>query len=93
MLTLLMIAGAMSVVSATTALWMQGRRMLHQRIFALLVSFAITVILFSLMAWAAVAIVAITPLSPIWVLVGALALLFALRLYRELRALPEMDPQ
>ena len=34
-LTLLMVAGAMGVVSATTALWMQGRRMLHRRIFAL----------------------------------------------------------
>jgi hypothetical protein len=92
-LTLLMVAGAMGVVSATTALWMQGRSMLHQRIFALLVSFAITVILFSLVAWAAAAIVAIAPLSLTWVFVGALALLFALRLYRELRTLPEMDPR
>jgi hypothetical protein len=92
-LTLLMVAGAMGVVSTTTALWMQGRSMEHQRIFALLVSFAITVILFSLVAWAAAAIVAIAPLSLTWVFVGTLALLFALRLYRELRALPEMDPR
>jgi hypothetical protein len=92
-LTLLMIAGAMGVVSATTALWMHGRRMLHQRIFALLVSFAITVILFSLVAWAAAAIVAIAPLWLTWVFVGTLALLFALRLYRELRTLPEMEPR
>ena len=91
MLTLLMIAGAMSIVSATTALWIHGRRMLHQRIFALLVSFAVTLILFSLIAWAAAAIVAIAPLSLTWVFVGTLAVLFALRLYRELRALPEMD--
>jgi hypothetical protein len=90
-LTLLMVAGAMGVVSATTALWMQGRSLLHQRIFALLVSFAITVILFSLVAWAAAAIVTIAPLSLTWIFVGTLALLFALRLYRELRALPEMD--
>jgi hypothetical protein len=88
-----MVAGAMGVVTTTTALWMQGRSMLHQRIFALLVSFAITVILFSLVAWAAAAIVTIAPLSLTWVFVGALALLFALRLYRELRALPEMDPR
>ena len=93
MLTLLLIAAAMGVVSATTALWMRGRRMLHQRIFALLVSFTITVILFSLVAWAAAAIVAIAPLSLTWVFVGTLALLFALRLYRELRTLPEMDPR
>jgi hypothetical protein len=91
MLTLLMIAGAMSIVSATTVLWIHGRRMLHQRIFALLVSFAVTVILFSLIAWAAAAIAAIAPLSLTWVFVGTLAVLFALRLYRELRALPEMD--
>jgi len=45
-------------------------------------------ILFSLIAWAAAAVV---PLLSTWVFVGTLALLFALRLYRELRALPAMD--
>ena len=93
MLTLLMLAGGMGIVSATTALWMQGRRMLHHRVFALLVSFTVTLILFSLIAWAAAAIAAIEPLSLTWVFVGALALLFALRLYRELRALPAMNPR
>jgi hypothetical protein len=92
MITLLMVAGGMGIVSATTALWMQGRRMLDQRIFALLVSFTITLILFSLVAWAAAAIATIAPLLLTWVLVGALALLFAFRLYREVRALPAMDP-
>ena len=92
MLTLLMVAGVTGMVSATTALWVHGRRMLHQRIFALLVSFTVTAILFSLIAWAAVVIVAIAPLSLTWLLVGTLALLFALRLYRELRDLPAADP-
>jgi hypothetical protein len=91
MLTLLMVAGGMGLISATTALWMQGRRMLHHRVFALLVSFTVTLILFSLIAWAAALIVTIAPLPLIWVLVGTLALLFALRLYRELRSLPAMD--
>ena len=91
MLTLLMVAGGMGVISATTALWMQGRRMLHHRVFALLVSFTVTLILFSLIAWAAAAIAAITPPLLTWVFVATLALLFALRLYRELRALPAMD--
>ena len=91
MLTLLIVAGGMGVISATTALWMQGRQMLHHRVFALLVSFTVTLILFSLIAWAAAVIVAIAPLSLTWVFVGTLALLFALRLYRELRALPAMD--
>ena len=92
MLTLLMVAGVMGVVSATTALWMHGRRMLHQRVFALLVSFAITVILFSLIAWATAVVVAIAPLSLTWVFVGTLALVFALRLYRELCDLSAIDP-
>ena len=91
MLTLLMVAGVMGTVSATTALWVHGRRMLHQRIFALLISFAVTAILFSLIAWAAAAIVAVAPLLLTWVLVASLALLFAVRLYRELRALPATD--
>jgi hypothetical protein len=67
--------------------------MLDQKVFALLVSFTVTLILFSLIAWAAAAIAAIEPLSLSWVFVGAPALLFALRLYRELRALPAMDPR
>jgi hypothetical protein len=91
MLTLLMVAGGMGVISATTALWMQGRQMLHHRAFALLVSFTVTLILFSLIAWAAAVIAAIAPLLLTWVLVATLALLFAVRLYRELRALPATD--
>ena len=91
MLTLLMLAGGMGIVSATTALWMQGRRMLPQRTFALLVSFTVTLILFSLIALAAAAIATIAQLLLTWVLVAALALLFAVRLYRELRALPATD--
>jgi len=91
MLTLLMVAGGTGIVSATTTLWMQGRQMLHHRAFALLVSFTITLILFSLIAWAAAAIVAVAPLLLTWVLVASLALLFAVRLYRELRALPATD--
>ena len=91
MLPLLMVAGGMGLISATTVLWMQGRQMLHHRVFALLVSFTVTLILFSLIAWAAAAIVAVAPLLLTWVLVASLALLFAVRLYRELRALPATD--
>jgi uncharacterized membrane protein len=91
MLTLLMLAGGMGIASATAALWMQGRRMVHQRVFAALVSATVTVILFSLVAWAAAALMASTPLPVLWFLVGGLALLFALRLYRELRTLPAID--
>jgi hypothetical protein len=90
MLTLLMVAGAAGLVSATAALWVHGRRMIDQRIFAGLVALTVTVILFSVIAWAAAAV---APLSLTWLLVGALALVFALRLYRELRALPAIDAQ
>jgi hypothetical protein len=65
--------------------------MLTQRVFALLVSFTVTLILFSLIACAVAAIAAIAPLLLTWALVAALALLFAVRLYRELRALPATD--
>jgi len=91
MLTLLMLAGGMGIASATAALWMQGRRMVHQRVFAALVSATVTVILFSLVAWAAAVVMTSAPIPVIWLLVGALALPFALRLYRELRSLPAID--
>jgi hypothetical protein len=91
MATLLMLAGGMGIASATAALWMQGRRMFHQRVFAALVSLAVTVILFSVVAWAAAAIRVVASVPLTWVLVGTLALLFALRLYRELCTLPAID--
>ena len=91
MLTLLMLAGGMGIASATAALWMQGRRMVHQRVFAGLVSITVTVVLFSVIAWAAAAVMTSKLIPAIWLLVGTLALMFALRLYRELRTLPAID--
>jgi hypothetical protein len=91
MLTLLMLAGGMGIASASAALWMQGRRMVHQRVFAALVSATVTVILFSVICWATAAFMASAPVPVIWLLVGTLALMFALRLYRELRTLPAID--
>jgi hypothetical protein len=87
----LMLAGLIGLIAATAALWAQGRAMIHHRIFAGLISLAVTVILFSLIAWAAAAVVTFAPLLITWVFVGAFALIFALRLYRELRTLPEVD--
>jgi hypothetical protein len=91
MLNLFVVAGAAGFVSATAALWVQGRQMIDQRIFAGLVAIAVTVILFSVIAWAASAVVTVAPLLLTWLFVGALAFLFALRLYRELRRLPALD--
>jgi hypothetical protein len=93
MINLLMLSGATGLVAATAALWMQGRQMVHQRVFAALVSVAVTVVLFSVVAWAAAAIVAVAPLPLTWIFVGTLALAFGLRLYRELRTLPAIDPR
>ena len=90
MIRLLILAGAVGLLAATAALWAQGRAMIHQRIFAGLISLAVTVILFSLIAWAAT-VMTTAPLLLTWGFAGALALMFALRLYRELRTLPEAD--
>ena len=78
---MLMLACGVGLVTATAALWVQGRRADH-RLFTGLISIAVTLSLFSIVAWAAIAI---APFPLTWVLVGTLALLFALRLYRELR--------
>jgi hypothetical protein len=91
MLTLLMLAGGMGIASATAALWVQGRQMVHQRVFAALVSAAVTVVLFSIVAWAAAALMTGAPIPLVWLSAGMLAVPFALRLYRELRSLPALD--
>src|SRR4029077_16892660 len=83
--SLLMLASGVRLVAATAALWVQGWRRAVPRCFACLISIAVTLSLFSVIAWAATAI---APLPLTWVLVGTLALLFALRLYRQLRELP-----
>ena len=80
---LLMLANGAGLVAAIAALWVQGRA--DHRFFAALISIAVTLSLFSVVAWAATAI---APLPLTRVLVGTLALLFALRLYRELQEPP-----
>jgi cobalamin biosynthesis protein CobD/CbiB len=89
---LLMLAGGTALVTATAALWLQGRRRSDRRLFAGLVAMAVTLSLFSVVAWAATAIARIAPLPLTWVFVGTLAVLFALRLYRELQAPPPSEP-
>jgi hypothetical protein len=91
-LSLLMLSGGAGLVTATAALWVQGRR-IHRRLFAGLVSIAVTLSLFSVIAWAATAIARIAPLPLTWVFVATLALLFALRLYRELQDLVSNEPR
>ena len=91
MLTLLMLGGGMGIASASAAMWMQGRQMVHQRMFAALVSAAVTIILFSLVAWGAASVMTGAPIPLVWLLTGTLALPFAMRLYRELRTLPAID--
>ena len=85
MLHLLMLACCVALVAATAALWVQGWRRPDHRLFTGLISIAVTLSLFSVVAWAATAI---APFPLTWVLVGTLALLFALRLYRELQEPP-----
>ena len=90
---LLMVAGGAGLVTATAALWLQARRRVDRRFFAGLVAPAVTLSLFSVVTWAATVIARVAPLALTWAFVGALALLFALRLYRELRLPPPSEPR
>jgi hypothetical protein len=92
-LTLLILTGGMGLVTATAALWVQARQRVDRRFFAGLVSITVTLILFSVIAWAAIAVVRIAPIFLTWIFVGTLALLFALRLYRELQVPPPGEPR
>lgn len=89
---LLMLAGGVGLVAATAALWLQGRQV-DRRFFAGLVSIAVTLSLFSVFAWAATAIARVAPVALTWTFTGALALIFALRLYRELQVPPPDGPR
>jgi cobalamin biosynthesis protein CobD/CbiB len=90
---LLMLSGGVGLVTATAALWLQRRRRVDRRFFAGLVATAVTLSLFSVVAWAATVVARVAPLLLTWVFVGTLALLFALRLYRELRPPPSSQPR
>ena len=91
-LNLLMLASGVGLAAATAALWVQGWRA-YRRFFAFLVSIAVTVSLFSVVAWGATEIAQVAPLPLTWVFVGTLALLFALRLYRQLQVPPLSEPR
>jgi len=86
---LLIAAGGVGVAAAAAALWLEGSRRISRRCFAGLVALAVASTLFSLLGWVATGIARIT-LSPlIWAFFIALAVLIALRLYRELQVLPD----
>ena len=83
---LLLFASGVGFGAATAALWVQRWRRANPRFFAGLISIAVTMSLFSVVTWAAIAI---APLPVTGLVVGTLALLFALRLYRELQKPPD----
>ena len=89
---LLILAAVLATGTASAALWLERRRPIERRCFAGLVSIAVTLSLFSVIAWAATAIFAAVAHYLIWAFVVALALIFALRLYHELLALPPPEP-
>jgi hypothetical protein len=88
---LLILASGVGFVAATAAIWVQRWRRENHRVFAGLISIAVTVSLFSVVAWGATEIAQVAPLPLTWILVGALALFFALRLYRQLRDSPPSE--
>jgi hypothetical protein len=67
-LSLLMLASGMGLVAATASLWVERWRRADRRFFAGLVSIAVTLSLFSGVAWVATAI---APLPLTWILVSA----------------------
>jgi hypothetical protein len=86
---LLILAGGAGLIAAT-ALWLQTRRV-NRRCFAGLVSIAVTLSLFSVFAWAATAIAKVAPVALTWAFIGTLAVIFALKLYRELQSPPSSE--
>jgi len=88
---LLIVIGGLGVAAATAALWLRGRSRIELRLFAALVTAAVTLSLFSVVAWVATVIAATAPWPLTWALVAVLAALFALRLYRELRLPPSSE--
>ena len=85
---LLIAAGGVGVVAAAAALWLDNSRRIGRRCFAGLVGLAVALSVFSFLAWAATAIARIAALAVTWAFVIALAVLIAVRLYRELQILP-----
>ena len=85
---LLIAAGGVGVVAAAAALWLESSRRIGRRCFAGLVALAVALSVFSFLAWAATGITRLAPLPLTWAAVIALAVLIAVRLYRELQVLP-----
>ena len=85
---LLIAAGGVGVVAATAALWLESSRRIGRRCFAGLIALAVALSVFSILAWAATWITRIATLPLTWAFVIALAVLIAVRLYRELQVMP-----
>jgi uncharacterized membrane protein YeaQ/YmgE (transglycosylase-associated protein family) len=81
--SLLVTVGLIGLLAATVALCLHRRR-INRRFFAGLIAIAATSSLFSFLGWAATAVGRFAPLPLLWALIGALTLVFAVRLYREL---------
>jgi hypothetical protein len=86
---LLILAGGAGLIAAT-ALWLQTRRV-SRRCFAGLVSIAVTLSLFSVLARTATAIARVAPLALTWVFIATFAVIFGLKLYRELQSPPSSE--
>jgi hypothetical protein len=84
----LIAAGGVGLVAASAALWLESRGRIGRCCFAGLLALAIGSSVFSLLDWAATAMARIASLPLSWSIAVALAVLIALRLYRELQVLP-----
>ncbi len=85
---LLIAAGGVGVVAAAAALWLESTRRIGRPGFAGLLALAVAWSVFFVLAWAATAIARIAPLPLTWAFAVAPAVVFAVRLHRELQVLP-----
>jgi hypothetical protein len=87
---LLIVPGGVAVVTAGVGIWLAGRRRINPRYFAGAVAIAVTTSIFSVVAWVVTTTAhgACLPIASAFI--GALSLLFGLRLYSELQA-PRSD--
>ena len=88
---LLMLGSGLGFVAATAALWVQRWRRENRRVFAGLISMSVTSTLFLGVAWSATEIAQVAPLLLTLIFVATLALLFSLRLYRQLQDQPPSE--
>ena len=88
----ILLSGGIGLIFATGTLWLQRRGQIDRPFFARLIAIAVTLSLFSLVGWVATTVARVAPLFLAWSFACTLAVIFASRVYRELRVPPPNEP-